>query len=215
MLSALGLALVAAIEPIGLVAFIAVLGSRGGRRNTRGFIVGWVLCACVIAVATTLAYGGGSAGDASTLIDSAGLLQVALGVVALAYLLKRHRRDPSTQRRRDEAVLTEEQLRPFGAAMIGVGVQGWPVVAAAVSAVLGSTSNPTGRLVGVAAVVLVSVSTYLTAHVLAGRAPERTAAWLGSLKGWIESHRDKVIDVLLLGAGGFLVVHGLVTQFAT
>jgi len=61
---------------------------------------------------------------------------------------------------------------------------------------------------------LVSASTYVVAHVLAGREPERTAAWLGALRAWIEAHRDRVIDLLLLGAGGYLVVHGVLAQLA-
>ena len=214
MISALGLALLAAIEPLGVIAFIAVLGSRGGRRNTRGFIVGWVLCACLVALATVLVSGGSRGGHVSTAISSAGLLQVALGVTALIYLVLRHRRDPAALERSDDALVKEDNLGPVGAAMIAAALQGWPVVAGAVGAVLKSTNGTTGRLLGVAAVVVVSVSTYVVAHVLAGREPERTAVWLGALRGWIEAHRDRAIDVLLLGAGGYLIVHGALAQIA-
>ena len=214
MISALGLALLAAIEPLGVIAFIAVLGSRGGRRNTRGFIVGWVLCACVVALVTVLVSGRSRAGDVSTAISSAGLLQVALGVTALAYLVLRHRRDPARLERSDDAVLKEDNLGPLGAAMIAAALQGWPVVAGAVAAVLDSTNGTTGRLLGIAAVVVVSVSTFLVAHVLAGREPERTAAWLGALRKWIEAHRNRVVDILLLGGGGYLIVHGVLAQLA-
>ena len=214
MINALALALLAAIEPLGVVAFIAVLGSRGGRRNTRGFIVGWVLSACVVALVTVLAEGGSHSGHISTLIGSAGLLQITVGVAALLYLLQRHRRDPAAVEASDDALLKEDNLGPVGAALIGAGVQGWPVVAAAVSAVLKSTDNATGRVIGVACVVAVSASTFVVAHVLAGREPERTAAWLGTVKRWIESHRERVIDVLLLGAGGYLIVHGVLAQIA-
>jgi len=213
-ISALGLALLAAIEPLGVIAFIAVLGSRGGRRNTRGFIVGWVLCACVVALVTVLVSGRSRAGDVSTAISSAGLLQVALGVTALAYLVLRHRRDPARLERSDDAVLKEDNLGPLGAAMIAAALQGWPVVAGAVAAVLDSTNGTTGRLLGIAAVVVVSVSTFLVAHVLAGREPERTAAWLGALRKWIEAHRNRVVDILLLGGGGYLIVHGVLAQLA-
>ena len=213
-ISALGLALLAAIEPIGVIAFIAVLGTRGGRRNTRGFIVGWTLSACVVAVVTIVASEGSRSGHAATLIGSAGLLQIALGVSALAYLVQRRRRDPAARERADKASLDGDTLGPVGAAFIGAGVQGWPVIAAAVSAVLRSTDTTTGRLLGVSAVVLVSTSTYAVAHVLAGREPERTAAWLGNIKRKIEAHRETVIDYLVLGAGAYLVIHGVLAQIA-
>ncbi len=214
MIHALGLALLAAIEPLGVVAFIAVLGSRGGRRNTRGFIVGWVLSACVVALLTVLVADDSHPRHVSTLIGSAGLLQIALGTCALVYLLVRRRRDPAAREAADEDLLEEDHLGPVRAALIGAGVQGWPVVAAAVSAALASTDSTTGHVLGVAAVVAVSASTFVVAHLLAGRAPERTAAWLGAVKGWIESHRERVVDVLLLSAGGYLVVHGLLAQIA-
>ena len=214
MISALGLALLAAIEPLGIIAFIAVLGSHGGRRNTRGFIVGWVLCACVVALATLLVSGGSHTGHVSTTISSAGLLQVALGLTSLTYLVVRRRRDPAALKRSDDALVKQDNLGPVGAATIAAAVQGWPVVAAAVAAVLESTGGSTQRLLGVAAVIVVSVSTYVAAHVLAGREPERTAARLGALRRWIEARRDRVIDILLLGAGGYLIVHGMLAQIA-
>ena len=124
MIPALGLALLAAIEPLGIIAFIAVLGSRGGRRNTRGFIVGWVLCACVVALATLLVSGGSHTGHVSTTISSAGLLQVALGVTSLTYLVVRRRRDPAALERSDDALVKQDNLGPGGAATIAAAVQG-------------------------------------------------------------------------------------------
>ena len=215
MVSALALALLAAVEPLGIIAFIAILGSRGGRRNTRGFIIGWVLSACVVAALTTLAHGSDLSVDSSTVVGSTGLLQVALGLVALGYLVHRRRRETLVGEQADQEVPQEDRLGPVGAALIGAGVQGWPVVAAAVAAVLSSTSSTGGRLLGVAAVVLVCTSTYLTAHVLSGRQPERTAERLHAIKAWIESHRERVIQGLLLVAGVWLVGHGVVAWLAT
>jgi hypothetical protein len=54
----------------------------------------------------------------------------------------------------------------------------------------------------------------VVAHVLAGREPERTAAWLGARRTWLEAHRDRAVDILLLGAGGYLIVHGMLAQIA-
>lgn len=214
MISALALALVAAVEPLGIIAFIAVLGSRGGRRNTRGFVVGWVLCACVVALLTVLVSGRSHPGHVSGAIGSAGLLQVALGAVALICLVLRRRRGRAAVPRPDEGLAKGDNLGPVGAALIAVAVQGWPVVAAAVAAVLESVDGSGGRLLGVTAVIAVASSTYVVAHVLAGREPERTDAWLETLRLWIEAHRDRVIDVLLLGGGLYLVVHGWLAQLA-
>ncbi len=98
--------------------------------------------------------------------------------------------------------------------MIAALVQGWPVVAAAVAAVLKATDSGAGRVVGILVVIVVASSTYLAAQILSGLRPERTAVFLESVRRWIESHRDRVIDVLLLGIGLWLVVHGVVVQLA-
>jgi len=210
MIQALALALLAAVEPLSLIGFIAVLGSRGGRRNTRAFIIGWLLCASAIALVTVLIAGGGHAAHASEAVASAAMVQLAagLGVLGLFVLRRRRRRTP----RAHEAprwLAKVDDLRPAGAATTGALVQGWPIVAAAVGAVLRSVNSAAGRAAGIAAVIIVCTSTFLTAHVLAGRAPERTAARLAALRAWIEAHQERVVDLLLLAVSAYLVVHGV------
>jgi MYXO-CTERM domain-containing protein len=219
-LTALGWALFAAIQPLGIVAFIAMLGSRGGRRNTLGFIIGWLLCAGLVAVVTVLVAGGTSrSGHVSATISSAGLLQIALGLVALGFLVVRRRRRAGVaatvggaEPLDDLPAEAERAVGPVGAALIAAMLQGWPIVAAAVAAVLDATDSGAGQTLGILLVIVVSASTYLVAHVLAGLYPERTAAWLAGLRRRIETHRDRVIDLVLLGAGAWLIGHGLVVQ---
>jgi MFS family permease len=210
-LSAVGLALLAAIQPLGIIAFIALLGSRGGRRNTRAFIVGWMLCAVLVAIVTMAVAGSGVVGSTTSVVSTAGILQIVLGVAVLGFLAVRRRRGPRpvTTKPREER---DDVVGPFGAAMLGVMLQGWPIVAAAMADVLHSTDPGARRWLGIAVVTVLSCSTYLTGHVLAGLRPEATAAWLDRLRAWIERHRERVVDVLLLGAGVYLVLHGVVVQ---
>ncbi len=91
-------------------------------------------------------------------------------------------------------------------------LQGWPVVAAAVAAVLKATDSGLGQTLGILVVLVVSASTYLTAHVLAGLYPERTAAWLAGLRRRIETHRDRVDRPAPARHGAWMVGHGLVVQ---
>lgn len=217
MLSAVGFALIAAIEPLGIVAYIAIL-LRGGRRNTWGFIAGWMLCAAVVALLTVFLAGGTQQHDSSSTISSAGLLQIALGVAALVLLVlrrgRRSRLDPDAPEK-PEVPEPEKTVGPFGAAFIAAMVQGWPVVAAAVAAVLNATDSDVGRVLGILVVIVVASSTYLAAQIYSGLRPERSAAALDGLRRWIESHRDRAIDLVLLVVGLWLVGHGIVVQLAT
>jgi drug/metabolite transporter (DMT)-like permease len=213
-LSAVGFALLAAIQPLGIIAFIAIL-SRGGRRNTWGFIVGWLLCAAVVALLTVALARGHHQHDSSLTIASAGLLQVALGIVALGLLvMRRARRGRLGPGEPEEPELREPERTagPVAAALVAALLQGWPVVAAAVAAVLQSTDAGVARLLGIALVIVLSSSTYLAAQILSGMQPERTAAWLDGLRRRIETHRDPVVDGILLLAGAWLLVHGTVVQ---
>ena len=214
MLSAVGWSLLAAIEPLGILAFIAIL-LRGGRRNTWGFIVGWALCATLVAALTVALAGGAQQHDSSGFISTAGLLQIALGIAALVLLaVRRARKSPidPDEPETPEIPETDKTVGPVGAAVIAAMVQGWPVVGAAVAAVLKATDSDAGRLLGIVMVVVLSTSTYLAAQILSGLRPERTAVWLDALRRGIERHRDRVIDLVLLGVGLYLVIHGAVVQ---
>jgi cadmium resistance protein CadD (predicted permease) len=212
-LTALGFALIAAIEPLGIVAYIAIL-LRGGRRDTWGFVVGWMLCAGLVAAITMLLAGGVEQHDSSGVVSSAGLLQIALGIAALVLLAVRRARSRVDPDAPEKPVIPErdDAVGPVGAAVIAALLQGWPVVAAAVAAVLSSTDSDAGRVVGILVVIVVATSTYLTAQVLSGLRPEPTARLLDRLSRWIGAHRDRAIDLILLGAGVWLVLHGLVVQ---
>ncbi len=216
MLSAVGFALIAAIEPLGIVAYIAIL-LRGGRRQTWGFIAGWMLCAGVVALITVFLAGGTQQHDSSSTISSAGLLQIALGLAALVLLTVRRARksrlDPDAPEK-PEIPESDTTVGPFGAAFIAAMVQGWPVVAAAVAAVLEATDSDVGRVIGILVVIVVASSTYLAAQIYSGLRPERSTAVLDGLRRWIEAHRDRAIDLLLLVVGLWLVAHGLVVQLA-
>jgi Sap, sulfolipid-1-addressing protein len=211
MLAALGWALFAAVQPLGIIAYIALLGSRDPRRNTRGFIIGWLLCAGLVAVLTVQLEGHTHGGGASQLVSSAGLLQIVVGVAALGLLVVRRRRGRAASKDHDGAS-ERGAVGPFGAALIAALLQGWPVVAAAVAAAVKATDPGVGRVLAILLVIVVTTSTYLVAYVLAGLNPERTAARLDRLKVWIETHRDTVIDLVLVAVGLWLVVHGLVVQ---
>jgi hypothetical protein len=212
-LTALGWALFAAVQPLGIIAYIAMLGSPGGRRNTRGFIIGWLLCAGLVAAITVQFEGHAQGGSSSSsVISTAGLLQIALGVALLALLVVRRRRG---RRERPQAGDKDQGVvGPFGAALIAAMLQGWPIVAAAAAAVVQATDPGVGRVLGLLLIVVVSTVTYLVAYVLAGLYPEQTAAWLERLRHWIETHRDTVIDLILVAAGVWLVVHGIAVQLA-
>jgi len=216
-LSAIGWALVAAIQPVGIIAYTLIL-TRGGRRTAWGFVVGWLLSAVIVTLLTIAVERGVAQQSSSSSVSTTGWLQVGAGVLTLAFLLFRRVRRRSAAPAAAEAPASQEpvdtdserNVGPVGAAVIGALTQGWPIVAAAVAAVLGATSAGAARVLGILLVILICTSTYLTAQIFASLNPERTQEWLQSLRRRLEENREITIDAVLLVAGVWFLLTGIV-----
>jgi hypothetical protein len=209
-------AIFAAIQPVGIVAYIVIL-TRGGRRDGWGFVAGWVLCAGVVMVLTVTVAGDVSKTTPPT-VPAAGWIQIVLGLVALAVLAVRRVRGtrpapPAAEQPEDP--VSERKAGPFGAAIVAALTQGWPIVAAAVAAVLGATSAGAARVAGMAVVLVLCSSTYLAAQLFSARYPEATDARLQTLRRRIETNRQAVIDIVLAGLGLWLLVNGIIAVLAS
>jgi Sap-like sulfolipid-1-addressing protein len=215
-LSAIAWALFAAVQPVGILAYIVIL-TRGGRRDGWGFVVGWVLCALVV-MGLTLAVSGDAQHATSPTVAAAGWVQVGLGALALIALAVRRLRGPRAAPPAVEEPVTttaDSHTGPFGAAVVAALTQGWPIVAAAVAAAVGATSAGAGRVLALAVVILVCSSTYLAAQVFAGFYPEATEVRLRTLRRRIEADRQRVIDLALAGIGVWLLANGILAQLAS
>jgi len=209
MTAAVVLAVVAALEPLGVLAFIAVLASKDSRRNAPAFMVGWTCSAVLVALATVLVAGSGHVSQASSVVASAGIVQVVAGLAALGLLLWR-RTHVSREPAAPKWLAGIDGMGLRGAALLGAGLQGWPVIAAAVGAVLTSVSGVGPRVAGIIVVIVVSQMSFLVAYVLACRAPARTATILERIRQWVTRRQGPVIDVVLVVAAAYLVVHGVI-----
>ena len=209
-------ALFAAVQPVGILAYILIL-TRGGRRDGWGFVVGWVLCALVVMV-LTIAVAGDVQQSSTSTVAVAGWIQILLGLLALGVLAVRRLRGPRAAPAvtdDPETPTSERNAGPVGAAVIAALTQGWPIVAAAVAAVLSATSAGAGQVFGMAVVIVVCSSTYLAAQIFSGFYPEATDARLQTLSRRIETNREKVIDVVLGGVGVWLLANGIIAQFVS
>lgn len=224
-ITALGWAIFAAVQPLGITAYVVVL-TRGGRRDAWGFVIGWVLCAAVVIGLTVGLDQSVQAQQGSTTVAATAWAEVVLGLAALLLLVVRRVRRRRTAASvvapvpgaADAAPAEESPERraagPVGAAVLAALLQGWPIVAAAAAAVLGATSPGAGRVLGLVLVLLVTSSTYVTAQVVSGIRPERTEEWLQSLRRRLEENRDTIVDVVLLVIGAWLLVQGAVALLA-
>jgi uncharacterized membrane protein YhaH (DUF805 family) len=218
-ITAIAWALFAAVQPVGIVAYIVIL-TRGGRRDGWGFVVGWVLCALIVMVLTITVAGDVQQSSNST-VAVAGWVQIVLGLLALGVLAVRRirgpRKEPATPKEPEEPEVStsEKNAGLVGSAVIAALTQGWPIVAAAVAAVLSATSSGASEVLGMAVVIVVCSSTYLAAQIFSSLYPEATDARLQTLRRRIETNRQTVIDVVLGGVGVWLIANGIIAQLAS
>jgi len=208
------LALTITLEPLPVIGFILVLSTDRGTRNGAAFIVGWMACFFLM-IAGTLALTGGNPVKASSVPDTAGLIVSALigvGFLALAWTRYRHpkigpQKEPSWMKRLDG-------LNVGGAAVLGVLLQPWPLVAAGAIDVSQAQLSSTWSVIGLVAFCIVGSASLLIMEGYALASPENSRAALKRLRAWLEGHRDQAITVLAAVIGAWLLikgVYGLVT----
>ena len=203
------LALTITLEPLPIIGFILVLSTDRGARNGAAFIAGWMACFFAM-IAATLALTGGDPVKTSSAPATGGLVVSALigaGFLVLAWTRYRHpktgpQKEPSWMKRLDG-------LRPGGAALLGVLLQPWPLVAAGAIDVSQAQLSNAWSIVGLVAFCLLGSASLLIMEGYAIASPESSRAALERLRAWLEGHRDRAITVLAAVIGAWLLVKGV------
>ena len=220
MIGALLLALLAPLEPLPLIAFIVVLSSRHGRSGALGFTGGWIVSAVIIAVAVWATAGSAPASEGSTPIAWVGALQVALGLGLVVLGVRRRNSgradgpldgptDGPTERTQPRWMTGVDNLGLVGAAVLGLLIQPWGVVAAADVAVLRTYDASPARFAGIVAVTVTCTAPYAIASLLAFLRPEQTTRRLAAVRPWFESHQRSMLSALIWFVAAWLILHGL------
>ena len=124
------LGVVIALEPLPIIGFILVLSTPRGPRNGLGFIGGWVVCLAAIIVAAAALDGGKPLKSGSAPSTAAAAVTIALGVGLGAYAAWKHLHPRTGPPKQPGWAKKLDQIGPGGAAVIGVLLQPWALVAA-------------------------------------------------------------------------------------
>lgn len=209
----LGLAI--ALSPVPLMGIVAVLlGERSGARAT-AFLLGWSAAITVLFTASVLLAGtlGADAPQSRPLV---GLITVALAAVLLVLAVAQWRGRP----RRGAPPEPPGWLAGVGAMStprtgglgLLLGVANPKNIAIAVSAgvvVAGDLVGVGPRLLAGAVFVVVASSTVLAPVVAHALAPQRLAAPLESLRGWLARWGAHVMTAVLVIVGLLLLMRGI------
>jgi hypothetical protein len=207
------LGLVIALMPLSLVAFILVLSTSRGARNGAGFIAGWVF-SLVAVIAITLAFTGGDPVRQNTTPDTAAsVVQLLLGLAFLAYAFRRRGRptgDDALPAKQPGWTRRLDDMKPWGAAVLGLLLQPWGLVGAGAVVVMHADLSNAASVIGLVLFCAVASSAIVAMEVHTLRSPAEAAARLDRLRAWIDRHRDRAVTILTFVVGWWLTLEGAI-----
>jgi hypothetical protein len=195
------------LEPIPLTAFILILQSKNGVRKGAAFIFAWLASLAVVVVVTVLATGNSPPKPSTAPSIAALAVKIAIGVALLLVALRQYRRmgRPKKPKKTPKWQTGVDNMTPLYAMGIAPLVQPWGLIAAGVAIITGAKLEKWEDYVALFVFCVIATGAYVATELYAVARPERTQAFLASVRGWIETHTDQAIIVVSLVAGLYLI----------
>jgi Sap, sulfolipid-1-addressing protein len=199
--------LVITLEPIPLTAFLLILLSKDGTRKGAAFIFGWLLSLAIV-VALTVLVTGNKPPKPNTAPSLAALaVKIAIGVALVLIAVRQRRRmgKPRPPKNPPKWQTGLDSMSPWFAMGLAPLTQPWGLVAAGVAVIVEAKLTSWQSYIALFLFCIVATGVYIALEIYAGFRPEKAQAFLGSIRSWIDSHKDQVIIVVSLGLGLWLV----------
>jgi hypothetical protein len=201
------IALVIAVEPIPLTAFILVLSSKGGVRKGAAFIFGWLLSLAIVVTVTVLATGNNppKPSTAPSLAALAVKMLIGVGLILIAMRHRRRMSQPKKPKKPPKWQTGLDEMSLWFAIALGPLTQPWGLVAAGVATIVQAKLASWESYIALFLFCIVATSSYLAMEIYAGIRPEPAKAFLDRLRNWIDTHTDQAIIIVSLVLGFWLV----------
>jgi threonine/homoserine/homoserine lactone efflux protein len=201
------IAVVIALEPIPLTAFILVLSSKGGVPKGAAFIFGWLLSLAIVVSVTVLATGNNppKPNTAPSLAALAVKMLIGVGLILIAVRHRRRMNQPKKPKKPPKWQTGLDEMSLWFAIALGPLTQPWGLVAAGVATIVQAKLASWESYIALLLFCIVATSTFLVMEIYTGIRPERAKAFLSRLRSWIDSHTDQAIIIISLVLGFWLV----------
>ena len=195
------------LEPVPLTAFLVVIASERGVRKGAAFVFGWLLSLAVVIALTVLATGDKPPEPKTAPSTAVLAVKIAIGAGLLLVALRQRRRmgRPKKPRKTPKWQARIDKMSPWYAVVIAAIVQPWPLVAAATATVDEAKLSAAATYISLFLFCLIATSSVLVIEVHAALRPERSSALLVRINTWIDSHTDRVIIIVSVSLGIWLI----------
>jgi threonine/homoserine/homoserine lactone efflux protein len=193
------------LEP--LTAFVVVLASKGGMRKGAAFGFGWVLSLAIVIAITVLATGNNPPKPSTAPSLAVLAVKIAIGVGLLLIAVRQYRRrgQPKKAKKTPKWQVGIDRMSPWYAVGLAVLVQPWPLVAAAAATIVQAKLTNGATYIALFLFCLLATSSILALEIHAVVRPEQSRTVLARVRTWIDTHRDKVIILVSLLLGLWLI----------
>jgi hypothetical protein len=209
---AAGLAILAAMTPVAVVAGAAYLSSANPRRTLLIYLAGAATMTVIAAIVILLAVHAGGLNHARQSQPRYGL-RLGLGVIALAASLIIAPRKPKPPKPdKKPGLITRMMNHPSPAATFAVGMLIFaPSVAfiAAVQVIATSRASDAGVALALAVVIVIDLLLVWLPLALHLVAPDATTRRVKAVNAWLRAHRHVVTVTVLAVVGVLLVGNGI------
>jgi hypothetical protein len=133
--------------------------------------------------------------------------KIAIGVALLLIAERQRRRigKPRPPKKPPKWQTGLDNMSPWFAMGLAPLTQPWGLVAAGVAVIVGAKLTSWESYIALFLFCVVATGVYIAMEIYAGFRPEQAQVFLGSIRSWIDEHKDQVIIVLSLVLGLWLV----------
>jgi hypothetical protein len=204
-------AVATAVNPVPVMAVVALLGSKHPKRNAFTYLAVMALIMVVVAVIDVYLVKNVSRSQS----DGSGGFQLLVGLIFLGVFVMTWRQHPSPDGSPVEPkwMRTVDRISFFGAATLGVALVNYGLLSAAMSGIIKSGASRSEATTALVVYIVIALSTVIAPIVLYLVAPVRSRSVLDRLRAWLLRH-SRVILMCVFGImGGLFTAQGMVALF--
>jgi hypothetical protein len=210
----IGLAI--SVDPIPLTAYLVLLPSKRGVVKGAAFIFGWLVSLAIVVTVTVLATGNNPprAKTAPSLAALAVKILLGAGLLYIAFRQRRRIDQPKKPKKTPKWQAGVDNMSPWFAIGIAPLVQPWGLIAAGAATVVQAKVSSVESSLALFFFCVLATASYATLELYTGFRPEKSQAFMGGIRNWIDTHTDQVIIVGSLVLGFWLIGNSLYLIFS-
>lgn len=195
-------AIATCVNPVPIIALIALLGTEHPKRNGAVFVVTMLGVFTLVAVIDLVLFAPSSSGTSASTASSGGLTLV-FGLLFLFVAFRQWRQQPPAPGEQPDWMKRFDKIGVFGSLATGVALVNYALVSSATTAVIKTGATSSEQAAGMVVYVILATITLTIPYVLYLLMPKLAMRLLLPFKGWL-TFRSRVILVVVFGAMGLL-----------